>query len=149
MGKIDKEMDTKFPNDKIRLLANIVYTSQWIRGNFEKSIKPYKLSSPQFNVLRILRGAGEWLNMNQVRERMVEKSPNTTRLCDKLIEKELIERRRCDEDRRVVFLQISEGGLKLLADIDKTNDGSQMKFIENITEKEAKMMSDLIDKLRG
>jgi len=149
MGKIEDEMNTKFADDKHKMLANIIFSAQWIKGRFSSFMDQYGLSSPQFNVLRILRGDGDWLNMNEMKSRMIEKSPNTTRLCDKLIEKDLIVRRRCDEDRRVVFLKISETGLKLLKKIDDENDGSHMAFMENLTKKEANELSDILDKLRG
>ncbi|WP_342630447.1 MarR family winged helix-turn-helix transcriptional regulator [Fluviicola taffensis] len=108
----------------------------------------FDLSMPQFNILRILRGAKEVISVNAVKERMVEKSPNTTRLMDKLIEKGLIERVRCDSDRRVVYVSISEAGLNILKQIDDDNQ-SDLDFTGNLTEEEAEVLSNLLDKLRG
>ena len=149
MTRIDDAMKTKFANERHRFMANIVFTSNWIRNQFNCFIEPFGISMQQFNILRILRGAGDWVNMNDVKERMVEKSPNATRLCDKLVAKKLIERQRCEVDRRVVHLKISDQGLQLLKEIDDKDDGAHMGFIANITEEEAKIVSDILDKLRG
>ncbi len=149
MARIEEEMKTKFDNEKFRMLASIVFTGSWVRNRFAEFIKPYGLSPQQFNILRILRGANDWISMQEVRNRMVEKSPNATRLCDKLVEKKLLERLRSEEDRRVVHLKILEKGLQLLKRIDDEDDGSHNKFIENVTEEEAQMVSSILDKLRG
>ena len=149
MPKIEEAMNTRFANDKHRLLSNIVYTGGWIKGQFNQFIEPFGLSSPQFNVLRILRGADEWVAMNEVKRRMVEKSPNTTRLCDKLIAKQVVERRRSKSDRRLVHLRITKQGLQLLKKIDEQDDGTQILFTKNITNEEAKLVSKILDKMRG
>ena len=76
---------------------------------------------------------------------MIERAPNATRLMDKLCDKNLIERVRCEHDRRVVYINISKQGLTLLSEIDVE---SGINFIDNITEEEAKTLSDLLDKIR-
>ena len=76
---------------------------------------------------------------------MIERAPNATRLMDKLCDKKLIERVRCEHDRRVVFISITNQGLELLKTIDKTIN---VDFINNLTEEEAKQLSDLLDKIR-
>jgi DNA-binding MarR family transcriptional regulator len=108
----------------------------------------FDLTMPQFNILRILRGAKEPISVNTVKDRMIEKSPNTTRLMDKLIDKKLIERVRCDEDRRVVYVKISKGGLDLLSQIDTEFNSNSLNKVD-LTDEEAEMLSDLLDKLRN
>lgn len=103
---------------------------------------------PQFNILRILRGAGEVLNVQTVKDRMIERSPNTTRLMDKLIDKGLIDRIRCESDRRVVYVSITKDGLALLSTIDNELDQTSL-FPTSLTEKEANTLSNLLDKLRA
>ncbi|MDN5201966.1 MarR family winged helix-turn-helix transcriptional regulator [Fulvivirgaceae bacterium BMA10] len=149
MATIDEEMKTTFANEKHRFISNVVYTGNWLRNRFADFLKPFRLSPQQFNILRILRGAKDWVNMNDIKNRMVEKSPNTTRLCDKLVEKMLIERRRSEEDRRVVYLKISNQGLQLLANIDVQDDKGYTSFLDNVTDEEAKLVSKILDKLRG
>jgi len=149
MSCIDDDMNTKFQNEKHRFLSNIVFTANWIKNQFEEFIKPFGISPQQFNILRILRGAKDWLSMNEVKDRMVEKSPNATRLCDKLLEKGLLERVRCEEDRRMVHLKISQKGLDLLQEIDEVDEDSYAGFKENVSDEEARLVSQVLDKLRS
>lgn len=148
MKTIDEEINTNLKSPQQRAMVNIRYTSNYL-GNFQnKFMGNYDLSMAQFNILRILRGAKEAINVNTVKDRMIEKSPNTTRLMDKLLDKKLIERERCEDDRRVVYVKISEDGLKLLAKIDEEMKGSSL--IPNIlTDEEASTLSNLLDKLRA
>jgi DNA-binding MarR family transcriptional regulator len=149
MGKLEVDMDTKFANEKHRSVANIVFTANWIKNQFESSIKPFKMSSAQFNILRILRGAKDWLSMNEVKKRMVEKSPNTTRLCDKLLDKGYIERTRSEADRRIISLKISDNGMQFLKKVDELGENNPLNFFENITLEEATTINHILDKLRG
>ena len=103
----------------------------------------------QFNILRILRGADDWVTMNSIKDLMIDKAPNTTRLSDKLMDKELVERKRSSEDRRVVYLKITQKGLELLKKIDEDDRGEHKDFIDRISEKDAKHFSDILDKMRG
>lgn len=145
--KIEDETKTKFQSAQMKAIVNIRHTANCM-ANFQNNfMSEFDLSMPQFNILRILRGSKKEINVNTVKDRMIEKSPNTTRLMDKLVEKELIERFRCDTDRRVVFVKISKKGLELLKVIDvKFNDSSFSP--KSITEEEANILSDLLDKLR-
>ncbi len=149
MATIDEELDSVFKNDKHRFMVNLFYTTAWIRKHSADFLEPFGISNPQFNIMRILRGAGDWLAMNTVKARMIEKSPNTTRLADKLLDKGLIERQRSDEDRRVVYIKITKVGLKLLEQIDKTEDPIMEEFMKRLTKKDAIEMSKKLDKLRG
>ena len=149
MAKIDEELKTRFVDDRHRCVANIIFTAGWIQGLFSEFLKPFGVSSQQFNILRILRGAKDWVSMNDIKRLMVEKSPNTTRLCDKLIDKELAIRERSDEDRRVVSLKITDKGLALLKAIDDSNDGKHNQFMTNLSKEDAVIVSEVLDKMRG
>lgn len=149
MSCIDDDMNTKFKDEKHRFLSNIVFTANWIKHRFEEFIKPFGISPQQFNILRILRGAKDWLSMNEVKDRMVEKSPNATRLCDKLLEKGLLERVRCEADRRMVHLRISQKGLDLLQEIDDVDEATYANFKENVSDEEARLVTRILDKLRS
>lgn len=145
--KIDEELKSNFKSPQQRAIVNIRYTSNFL-GNIQNHfMSRYDLSMAQFNILRILRGAKDMINVNTVKERMIEKSPNTTRLMDKLIDKGLIERTRCTEDRRVVYVKISEHGLNILSDMDKDLDINSL-IKANLTDEEANTLSDLLDKVR-
>ena len=145
MGDFAKDINSKFPDNKVKATLNILYTANWISSHQNAFFKPYGISPQQFNVLRILKGAKKPLKAQTIKDRMVERSPNTTRLMDKLIAKELIEREHCAKDRRVVHISITKQGLSLLNEISKhlKND-----LLENLTEEEAKNLSDLLDKIR-
>ena len=145
MGDISKDISSKFKNNKIKALINIKYTANWINSHENEFFRPYGISPQQYNILRILRGAEEPIKVQVIKERMIDRAPNATRLMDKLCEKKLIERIRCKNDRRVVFISINEAGLSLLNTIDKN---SKMEFLNNLTEKESSVLSKLLDKLR-
>jgi len=145
--KIDDAIQSTFQSPQQRAIVNIRYTANFLSHIQNNFMTQFHLTMPQFNILRILRGAKDAINVNTVKERMIEKSPNTTRLMDKLIEKELIDRVRCNEDRRVVYVKISQNGLALLSEIDekfKKNSVIQL----NISEEDAQQLSELLDKVR-
>ena len=148
MAKIDEEIKGKFKNNKQRFIANLVFTSNWFRNLVGEHLKPYNISFQQLNILRILREAKDWISMNDLKNLMIEKSPNATRLSDKLIAKGFIERKRSEVDRRVVYLAITDNGIELLEAINTISD-NYMEFMTRITEEEAKQVSDILDKIRG
>lgn len=148
MAKIDDEIKTRFENNKQRFIVNLMYTSHCFQNFFIRALKPYGLSPQQLNVLRILRGAGQEMTINSIKDLMVDNSPNLARLADKLVAKELIERQRSASDRRVVYLSISKPGLSLLEKIDNDDIFSNMKYWDSITESEAEKFSALLDKIR-
>jgi DNA-binding MarR family transcriptional regulator len=145
MGDISKDIQSKFPNEWVKGLINISYTANWLSTLAEKKFSNFGLSSQQYNVLRILRGAKEAIKVSTVKERMIEKTPNTTRLMDKLCVKGLIERTRCDSDRRAVYVKITNEGLDL---IDKIPMEDDMKLLSKISEKEAIELNRILDKIR-
>ncbi len=145
MGDISKDIISSFSSEKIKALINIKYTANWLHAKEVIFFKPYGISPQQYNILRILRGAKKEIKVQLVKERMIERAPNVTRLLDKLVEKKLIERNRSVDDRRVVYVEINRKGLALLEHIDNTD---KISFLNNLTEKEAKTLSDLLDKIR-
>ena len=149
MANIDEEIKTRFVNDKHRFITNLVFTSNWFQNQVIEWLKPFQLSQQQFNILRILRGANDWVTMNDIKELMVDKFPNTTRLSDKLLDKGLVERKRSDRDRRIVYLTISKKGLELLEIIDNDKNTKHMEFMNRISDEEAKQFSAILDKMRG
>lgn len=145
--KIEELINAKFKDNRHKAIVNIRYTSNWIGGFYNNQLAEFDITLPQFNILRILRGAKQRLSIKVVKERMLEKSPNTTRLIDKLIDKELVNRTRCEQDRRVVYIEISSTGQDVLKRIDDVFDDKPLSG--NLTNDEAIILSDLLDKLRG
>jgi MarR family 2-MHQ and catechol resistance regulon transcriptional repressor len=145
MGDLAKEINSKFPNQKVKALLNIKYTASWLDQIGNEILKPYKISEQQYNILRILRGAEKAITVNEVKDRMIQKSPNATRLMDKLYDKQLIERTRCENDRRVVYIKIKKKGDELL---EKINIKEFDDVLKVLTEQEAKTLNTLLDKIR-
>lgn len=147
--KIDDVLKSRFASPNMKAVINVKYTANFLGLQSNKFMQKFDLTMPQFNILRILRGTGDAMAVNTIKERMVEKSPNTTRLMDKLIDKQLITRERCENDRRVVYVKISEKGMDLLSKIDIAIHDADDFSPENLTDEEANLLSDLLDKLRG
>ncbi|WP_347708977.1 MarR family transcriptional regulator [Gramella sp. MT6] len=133
-----------------KLALNLIVTANHISDKIQEAIKPFGISSQQFNVLRILRGQkGKPANLSTIQERMVSKMSNTTRLVDKLVDKKLCERIVCPSNRRKVEIRITETGMKLLADIDPVIDKVENDFAKNINEKELLSLNTKLNELRS
>jgi MarR family 2-MHQ and catechol resistance regulon transcriptional repressor len=145
MGDISKDINSKFKSNKVKALINIKYTSNWLNSKENDFFKPYGISPQQYNILRILRGAKDKIKVQIVKDRMIERAPNATRLMDKLCDKTFIERERCEHDRRVVYVKITAVGLELLSTID---DHKNLTFLDNLSDEEAATLSTLLDKIR-
>jgi DNA-binding MarR family transcriptional regulator len=114
-----------------------------MRSLFEE----HELTSQQFNILRILRGAGQPISTLQIRQRMLDKMSDTSRIVDRLILKGLAKKTVCITDKRLVDVTITDKGKKLLSRLDEHQDDMD-KVLDNLTEDEAKQLNFLLDKIR-
>ena len=148
--RIEEELNqNKFQNIQHKAMVNIRFTSNFISNIQNSFLNSYGLTEPQFNILRILRGAKGELNINTIKERMIEKSPNLTRLMDKLDTKKFIIRSISADDRRVVFAEITEIGLEILTVLDAAiNEKKNILVPDSLTDGEAETLSLLLDKVR-
>jgi MarR family transcriptional regulator, 2-MHQ and catechol-resistance regulon repressor len=146
--KLDEVFKINFVNEQQKAAINLRYTYGIMNSIQVDFLNEFNLSIAQFNVLRILRGAKKDINVNTVKERMIEKSPNTTRLLDKLVAKNLIHRYHCEKDKRVIYCGISIPGLDLLDLIDQKFKAKEFVPI-NLDDSEAIMLNTLLDKLRS
>jgi DNA-binding MarR family transcriptional regulator len=148
--EIGKEIkQSKFKNEHQKMLINILFTSNWLAAKHACNLKPFGISSQQFNLLRILRGQHpKPATVNLLIDRMLDKNSNASRLVEKLRIKKLVDRATCPEDRRAVNVIITQKGLDLLAEIDK-EETSFLRELKNLSEKEAEQVNVLLDKLRG
>jgi DNA-binding MarR family transcriptional regulator len=150
MKLVDELKQTKpFKSEMQKLVLNISVTSSWLNSVFSEKLKPFDISPPQYNVLRILKGRHPDCYCNQeITQRMIDKSSNATRIVDKLVKKKLVSRSEDKSDRRSVNIRITDKGIKLLTDIDKTpfSDKTKMK---DFNEEKAKLMNEWLDELRG
>ena len=136
-------------DDAKKVILNLMYTQTVIADKFNEILKPYDLSSEQYNVLRILRGQkGCPANMFLIQERMIAKNSNTTRLIDKLLLKGLVTREVCPENRRKIEVQITEKGLDLLDELDPKVLENEKIFSDNLSNEEIKLLNTLLEKYR-
>ncbi len=131
-----------------KLIIHIIKTSCAVNDLLALDLKPFGISLQQFNVLRILRGQqGVAANLSTVQERMVNKMSNTTRLIDKLIEKNYVERTVCEENRRKIELFITEEGLSLLKEIDPIVDRTEEKMVGHFSQGEKERFISLLNQV--
>ena len=139
----------KFDNEYEKAVVNILFTASWLESSNLQRMKPFGITSQQYNVLRILRGSyPNKLMLNDIACRMIDKNSNATRLVEKLRLKKLVTREQNKENRRQVDIAITPLGLDLLAAIDKVSDDWLNKF-NTLNNQEIKQLNTLLDKLRG
>ena len=148
--RIDEEIQTtNFEDNYHRAVINVSYTYGWLQNVFRCQFEKYKLTNQQFNVLRILRGQyPKPATINLIKERMLDKMSDASRIVDRLVQKGLVSRCTNNKDRRAVDIRISELGQEVLAKMDKEFKTKEI-LKSNLTEEEAAKLSDLLDKLRG
>jgi DNA-binding MarR family transcriptional regulator len=121
---------------------------QFMSDEISCALHPYGLSIQQFNVLRILRGCQEKpASLQYITSRMIHKTSNTTRIVDRLLEKKLVDRKPCVENRRMVEINITQAGLKLLTTIDPVIDKKENEVASRLSEKELTALLDNYKKL--
>jgi DNA-binding MarR family transcriptional regulator len=149
--KLEEELKMKkFTSPHQKMVLNILFTNYWLGDKMGTFMKAHDLSEQQYNVLRILRGQkGRPVNLKDLQGRMMQKTSNVTRLVEKLRLKGLLKRVQCMQNRRKVEITITDKGLKLLEDMQPQMDEFNDHFSDVLTEKEANILSDLLDKLRG
>ena len=136
-------------SDAKKVILNVMYAQNVISDKFNELLKPYDLSSEQYNVLRILRGQkGNPANMNDIQERMIAKNSNTTRLIDKLLLKQLVTREVCPANRRKIEVQITSKGLAILNELDPKVVEHETFFAQNISPSELELLNTLLEKYR-
>jgi len=148
--RIDEEIQsTNFEDNYHKAVINISYTYGWLNNTFKCKFEKHKLTNQQFNVLRILRGQyPKPATVNLIKERMIDKMSDASRIVDRLVQKGLVSRCTNNKDRRAVDIRISEEGLKILSIMD---DEFKTKEVlkNNLSDEEAAQLSNLLDKLRG
>ncbi len=137
----------KFRNEFQKAGINIIYTFNWVGERMKAVFDEYDLTQQQFNILRILRGAGQPLSTLQIRRRMIDKMSDTSRIVDRLIVKELVKKTVSKIDKRLVDVLITDKGKKLLIRLDERQNEID-NILKNLTEAEASMLNILLDKIR-
>lgn len=147
--KIEDEIKSKFRNDYHKALVNLYYTNNVISEQFFKMLKEYGLAAPQFNVLRILRGqAPNAVSIGLIKERMLDRNSDVSRIVDRLYKKKLIERKESKSDRRQKDVLITKKGLELLKKMVVCEEQEDAN-LSKLNKKEVKLLNELLDKIRS
>ncbi|MBT8254374.1 MAG: MarR family transcriptional regulator [Flavobacteriaceae bacterium] len=132
-----------------KTVVHMMYTGDYVLKRINSLLKPYDLTSQQYNVLRILRGQrGQAVPLSRIQERMINKNSNTTRLIDKLVNKNYVSRKIDSENRRKLKIGITKEGLKLLYKIDPLVDRLENKTTEKLSLNEMNILNTLLEKIR-
>lgn len=139
---------SKFRNIYQKSLINFIFTYNWMNEKIKAFFDQHNITVQQFNILRILRGSGKPISTLQIRQRMLDKMSDTSRIVDRLVLKGLVKKSICPADKRLVDISITDKGRKLLEVIDKYESEMDAIF-GKISESDAKTLNRLLDKIRG
>lgn len=136
-----------FRNDYQKAMVNIIFSANWLTEKIKILIDTEDITLQQYNILRILRGSRQPISTLQIRERMLDKMSDTSRIVERMLKKGLVEKKICSADKRLVDVILSKRGLGLLEKLDKKNaalDG----ILQSLTPEEAMALNGLLDKMR-
>ncbi|NER13458.1 MarR family transcriptional regulator [Leptobacterium flavescens] len=137
-------------NSYYEAVFEIIRTGHWMTDSVSRELKEFGIYEPQFNVLRILKGArGKAVSVNDILDRMVQRSSNVTRIVDKLEAKGLVERTLCPDDRRKMDIVITKEGEALLKKLNRKVEALHKPMKNNLSQQEAETLKNLIKKLKG
>jgi len=147
---IEKDINQHtFRNSQQKAMINLLFTYGWAIEKIKNFVSKEDITHQQYNILRILRGAHpKPLSTLQIRERMLDKMSDTSRIVDRLLLKGLVEKKTCAQDKRLVDVTISEKGQELLKRLDEAS-AEMDAIMKNVSEEEAEQLSQLLDKLRA
>ncbi len=139
----------KFRDAYQKVAVNLLFTSNWLNYNYSGFFKEHDITTQQYNVLRILRGQyPQTCSLKLIKDRMLDRMSDASRIVDKLVLKGYVERNQCPEDRRSVNLLISEKGLQLLQKLEFI-DNATNEIFKNLNQKQMETLNGLLDDLRG
>ena len=145
---IQKDINqSKFRSEYQKAVVNLIFTSNWLSEKLKNIFERDDITLQQYNILRILRGAGAPLSTLQIRERMLDKMSDTSRIVDRLVLKGLAKKNVCKDDKRLVDVSISPKGKTLLEKIDEYEKDMDA-ILGNLSDADAKTLNKLLDKIR-
>ena len=146
---IEKDIQQScFRNEFQKMGINLIYTANWLNEKIAQILANEEITQQQYNILRILRGSECPLSTLKIRERMLDKMSDTSRIVDRLIAKGLVEKNACLKDKRLVDITISKKGLVLVDKLDQFNNQIDA-VLKGVDEKEAQTINQLLDKIRA
>jgi DNA-binding MarR family transcriptional regulator len=144
----DIQQKRSFRSEFQKATVNILYSSSWVQGHVKNIVGHENITPQQYNILRILRGSEAPISTLQIRERMLDKMSDSSRLVERLLRKGLVHKKMSTVDKRLVDVSISEKGLKVLQKLDERNEEFD-RIARNLSQEEAHTLNRLLDKLRG
>jgi DNA-binding MarR family transcriptional regulator len=145
---LEKEINQHtFRSEYQKSIINLIYTFNWVNEKLNRRFEPFDITQQQFNILRILRGAGQPLSTLQIRQRMLDKMSDTSRIVDRLVKKGMVKKTICREDRRLVDVLLTDKGKKLLQTMDAM-DEEMDEIFKYLSKDEALQLNILLDKIR-
>jgi DNA-binding MarR family transcriptional regulator len=138
-----------FSSPKVEAFINILLTSDQFEHRLARLLRDFDLTPSQYNVLRILRGEGKPLPCLEVATRMIQQVPAITGLVDRLEKQGLVERERCSEDRRVVYVSITREALALIKKVDNPLAALHEALLGHLTERDLQQLIRLLEKARA
>lgn len=145
---LEKDINqNKFRNEHQKAIINLIYTYNWMSERMKVFFDRFSITAQQFNILRILRGAGKPISTLQIRQRMLDKMSDTSRIVDRLVLKLLVKKVICKADKRLVDISITAKGNKLLEKADKYSDEMDAVF-GRLSVTEVNSLNVLLDKIR-
>lgn len=147
---LQRELKKQQPFDSLEQEAslNILRTNDQLQNRLGRFFREYGLTSSQYNLLRILRGEGKPMPSLEIAERMIQVVPAMTGLIDRLEKQGFVERRRCEDDRRVVYVEITQKAKKLLGQMDEPLVALHEELMGHMTQAELRELSRLLEKSR-
>lgn len=150
-SRLQQEIGKKNAFDSLEqeAMLNILRTNDLFQNRFGKLLREYGLTGSQYNVLRILRGEGKPLPSLEIANRMVQVVPAITGLIDRLEKMQMVERHRCEQDRRVVYVKLTSKAKRLIDQMDAPVLELHHTLIGHLSSKELKTLTQLLEKARG
>jgi DNA-binding MarR family transcriptional regulator len=145
---IEKDIQQQiFRNEYQKACVNIIFSANWLHEKINVFLEEEDITQQQYNILRILRGSQKPLSTLQIRERMLDKMSDTSRIVERMLRKGLVEKNICSSDKRLVDVVLTQEGYTVLEKLDKRNEEID-NILEHLSIEEAEMISRLLDKMR-
>jgi DNA-binding MarR family transcriptional regulator len=145
---INKDIaQSDFRNNANKAMVNILFTHAWMIDHIKTFVKSENLTPQQYNILRILRGAGQPLSTLQLREKMLDKMSDTSRIVERMVAKGLVQKAVSEKDKRMVDVVITPEGNELLDKLDRKNE--ELDGLLHLNDEELETLNKLLDKLRN
>ena len=137
-----------FRNQHHKVMVNLLYTNNWLEEKSRDFLKQQNVSLQQYNILRILKGSVKPLSTMQIRERMLDRMSDTSRIVERMVSKGLVQKAISEKDKRMVDVIITPQGAELLENLDRRNEELDA-VVNHLSDQELETLNNLLDKLRN